>query len=345
MHLSLSHYRIITLNYRFQHIEFLIALATVPLIVLLYFQLLYWKKNTAKKIGDPKLVQALIANYSPINFLLKFMLFALALAAVIVASANLRKPGAMDDVQRKGVDVVIAMDVSKSMLAEDIKPNRLERARQLVYKLMDKLPNDRVGLVLFAGRAYLQMPLTTDHGAARMYIQQAGPDVVPTQGTVISEALRASNSAFNSKERKFKSIVLITDGEDHDAAAVPLAQQLAEDGVMINSVGIGSAEGAPIMDPATSTYKKDENGTTVVTRLNETELQQLAGATKGIYVKLNEVDEAVNAITKQLSTIETTTLDDNAFRDYRSYFQWFLALALALLMIEFFLPERKFKAA
>lgn len=306
---------------------------------------MYWKKNTIKKIGDTKLVQALIANFSPVNFLVKFILFVVALAAVIMASANLQKPGAMDDVQRKGVDVVIAMDVSKSMLAEDIKPNRLERARQLVYKLMEQMPNDRIGLVLFAGRAYLQMPLTTDHGAARMYIQQAGPEVVPTQGTVISEALRTSNSAFNSKERKFKSIVLITDGEDHDPQAVPLAQQLAQDGVMINSVGIGSAEGAPIMDPTTNEYKKDENGTTVISRLNETELQQLAGTTKGIYVKLNEVNEAVTAITKQLSTIETTTLDDNAFRDYKSYFQWFLALALALLMAEFFIPERKLKAA
>jgi Ca-activated chloride channel family protein len=306
---------------------------------------MYWKKNTVKKIGDPKLVQALIANYSPTNFLLKFMFFALALAAVIVASANLQKPGAMDDIQRKGVDVVIAIDVSKSMLAEDIKPNRLERARQLVYKLMDQLPNDRVGLVLFAGRAYLQMPLTTDHGAARMYIQQAGPEVVPTQGTIISEALRASNSAFNSKERKFKSIVLISDGEDHDPQAVPLAQQLAGDGVMINTVGIGSAEGAPIMDPTTNEYKKDENGNTVVSRLNEAELQQLAGATKGIYVKLNEVDDAVNAITKQLSTIESTVLDDNAFKNYKNYFQWFLAFAFVLLMAEFFLPERKLKAA
>lgn len=333
------------MNYRFQHIENLIALATIPLIVALYFQLLYWKKNTVKKIGDEKLVQALIANYSPANFLLKFMFFALALAAVIVATANLQKAGAMDNIQRKGVDVVIAMDVSKSMLAEDIKPNRLERARQLVYKLMDQLPNDRVGLVLFAGRAYLQMPLTTDHGAARMYIQQAGPEVVPTQGTVISEALRAGNSAFNSKERKFKSIVLISDGEDHDPQAVPLAQQLAEDGVMINTVGIGSAEGAPIMDPATNEYKKDENGNTVVSRLNEAELQQLAGATKGVYVKLNEVDDAVNAITKQLSTIEATTLDDNALKDYKSYFQWFMAFAFVLLMAEFFLPERKLKAA
>jgi Ca-activated chloride channel family protein len=311
----------------------------------LYFQLLHWKKNTIKKIGDHKLVQVLIANYSPINFLLKFMFFALALAAVIVGAANLQQPGAMDNVQRKGVDVVIAIDVSKSMLAEDIKPNRLERARQLVYKLMDQLPNDRVGLVLFAGRAYLQMPLTTDHSAARMYIQQAGPEVVPTQGTVISEALRASNSAFNSKERKFKSIVLITDGEDHDPQAVPLAQQLAEDGVMINTIGIGSAEGAPIMDPATNELKKDENGNTVVSKLNETELQQLASATRGVYVKLNEVDAAVSTITKQLGTIESTSLDDNAFREYKNYFQWFLAIALAFLMIEFFLPERKLKAA
>lgn len=333
------------MNFRFQHIEYLVALATIPLLVVLYFQLMYWKKNTIKKIGDQRLVQALIVNYSPTNFLFKFMFFALALAAVIAASANLQKPGAMDNVQRKGVDVVIAIDVSKSMLAEDIKPNRLERARQLVYKLMEQLPNDRVGLVLFAGRAYLQMPLTTDHSAARMYIQQAGPEVVPTQGTIISEALRASNSAFNSKERKFKSIVLISDGEDHDPQAVPLAQQLAQDGVMINTIGIGSAEGAPIMDPATNENKKDENGNTVISKLNEAELQQLAAATKGVYVKLNEVDVAVNAITKQLSTIESTSLDDNAFRDYKSYFQWFLAIAFGLLMIEFFLPERKFKAA
>lgn len=331
--------------FRFQHIEYLIALAAIPLLVILYGQLMFWKKTTTKKIGDPKLVQALIANYSPGNFLLKFLFFAIALAAIIAASANLQKPGAMENIQRKGVDVVIAMDVSKSMLAEDIKPNRLERARQLVYKLMDQLPNDRVGLVLFAGRAYLQMPLTTDHGAARMYIQQAGPEVVPTQGTVISEALRASNSAFNSKERKFKSIVLITDGEDHDPQAVPLSQQLANDGVMINTIGIGSAEGAPIMDPATNEYKKDEAGNTVVSRLNETELQQLAGATKGVYVKLNDVESAVNAITKQLSTIESTSLDDNAFRDYKSYFQVFLAIAFVLLVVEFFFPERKLKAA
>jgi Ca-activated chloride channel family protein len=275
--------------------------------------------------------------------MIKFCLGCLAFASIILGAANLQKPGSMDKVNRKGVDVVIALDVSKSMLAEDIKPSRLEKARQFLYRLMDQLQDDRVGLVLFAGRAYMQMPLTTDHGAARMYIQQAGPDVVPTQGTVISDALRMSNSAFNSKERKYKSIILITDGEDHDPDAIPISKQLAGDGVMINTVGIGSPQGAPIMDPATNSYKKDESGNTVISKLNEAELQQLAGDTKGAYVELNDVDAAVSAITKQLDTIAGDSLEDNAFKEYTSYFQWFLAIAVLLLVGEFFFPESKFK--
>jgi Ca-activated chloride channel homolog len=333
------------LNFRFQHIEYLAALAAIPLLFILYWQVVYWKKNTAKKIGDEKLVKALINNYSPANFLIKFIVIIVALAAVIIAAANLQRPGSMDNVTRKGVDVVIAMDVSKSMLAEDIKPNRLERARQIVYKLMDQMPNDRIGLVLFAGRAYLQMPLTTDHGAARMYIQQAGPEVVPTQGTVIGEALRMGNTAFNSKERKFKSIILITDGEDHDPEAVPLAQQLAGDGVMINTIGIGSPQGTTFLDPQTNELKKDELGNTVVTKLNEQELQQLAAATRGIYIRLDDADDAVTKIIAQLGTIEKTSMDDNAFKDYKNYFFWFLAAALLLLVVEFFFPERKWRVA
>lgn len=329
--------------FRFQHTEYLFGLSALLLIIGLYVLVLHWKKRMTKKIGDEKLVKTLIRNYSPFHFLLKFLFLAAALAAIIVGAANLQQAGSMDNISRKGVDVVIAMDVSRSMLADDSKPNRLERARQLVYKLMDRLPNDRVGLVLFAGRAYMQMPLSTDHAAARMYIQQASPEVVPTQGTVIAEALRVSNTAFNSKERKFKSIVLITDGEDHDAQAIPLAQQMAGDGVMINTVGIGSPEGAPILDPVTNTYKKDEAGNTVITKLNEAELQQLAALTKGIYFRLSDIDQGVEAIVKQLDTIEQTSPDDSAFKDYKSYFQWFLALAVLLLVAEFFFPERNWK--
>jgi Ca-activated chloride channel family protein len=333
------------LNFHFEHTEYLLALAAIPLLAVLFWLVTRWKKKTIKKIGDPKLVHTLTSNYAPTHFLLKFLFAAIALALLIAGMANLQQPGVMDKVNRKGVDVIIAMDVSKSMLAEDIKPNRLERARQVVYNLMARLPDDRLGLVLFAGRAYMQMPLTTDHGAARMYVQQAGPDVVPTQGTVIGEALRMCAAAFNSKEKKFKTIVLITDGEDHDPQAIQLAPQLAQEGIIINTIGIGSAQGAPVMDPATNEYKKDVNGATVISKLNEAELQQLAAATNGVYVQLNDVDAAVNAITKKISTIETSAVDDKAFKNYKNYFQWFLAAALLFLIVEFFFPERKWKTA
>ena len=226
------------------------------------------------------MVNKLIGSYSSLNFLLKFLMVSFALVAIVIGMAHPMSPGTMSNVNRKGVDVIIAMDVSNSMLAQDIKPNRLERARQFVYALMEELKNDRIGLVLFAGRAYMQMPLTLDHGAARMYVQTAGPSVVPTQGTVIGEALRISNTAFNSKERKYKSIVLITDGEDHDVQALPMAQQMAENGVMINTVGIGSSEGTTIPDPETGQNKTDETGSLVISRLNEQILQQLAAPKK-----------------------------------------------------------------
>jgi Ca-activated chloride channel family protein len=331
--------------YHFQHIELLPALAAIPLLVFLFFVVVRWKTNTIKKIGDAALVNQLIKGYSAHKFLAKFILCALAVTAIILGMMNLQKPGTMANIQRKGVDVVIALDVSKSMLAEDSKPNRLEVAKQLVNKLMNELQNDRIGLILFAGRAYLQMPLTTDHGAARMYVQNAGPEVVPTQGTVIGEALRLSNAAFNSKDKKYKAVVLITDGEDHDPESIKIAQELAANAIMINTVGIGSSEGSPIVDPVTNDFKKDPQGNTVITKLNEAGLQQLAQSTKGVYVRLTDTEQAVSAIMQQLGTIEKTELEDSAFKDYKSYFQWFLAAAFLFLLVEFFLPERKWNVA
>src|SRR5882757_4710232 len=231
---------------KWQHTEFLMGLGILPLLGLLLYTLVLWKKRTKKRIGDPALVGQLVKSFSPLRFGIKAGLVLLAFAIVVMGAANFQRPGAMENVNRKGVDVMLVLDVSKSMLARDIKPSRLERAKQLLFRLTDQLTNDRVGLILFAGRAYLQMPLTTDHSAARMYIQSASPDVVPTQGTVIGDALKMAGEAFNSKERKYKSIVLISDGEDHDPEALKVAQTLKESGVMINTVGIGSPEGSPI---------------------------------------------------------------------------------------------------
>ena len=327
--------------FRFQHSEYLIGLTALPFLGAVFFLLVQWKKKTIARIGDPGLVQLLIRNFSPGRFLVKFSLALLAFSAVVLGAANPQKPGSMENIHRQGVDVMIVLDVSKSMLAQDSKPSRLERAKQLLNRLVDKLENDRLGIVLFAGRAYLQMPLTTDHGAARMYIQDASPDIVPTQGTVIAEALKMANASFNNKERKYKSIVLISDGEDHDPEALPVAKTLAADGVMINTVGIGSPEGATIIDPATNELKKDEQGQTVITKLNEAELQQLADASNGRYIRLDNIDDVLITLTQQLDSIEKKSLNDSEFIDYISYFQWLLGIALLLLLAEFFLSERR----
>ena len=329
--------------FRIEHTEYLVGLAGLPILLALLWLLLQWKKKTAARMGDPALISLLIDSFSSVRFLVKAILVLLAFIIIVLGAANLQKPGSMENVQRKGVDVMLVLDVSKSMLARDIKPSRLEKAKQFLLRLTDQLENDRVGLILFAGRAYLQMPLTSDHGAARMYIENASPDAVPTQGTVFGEALSMAKMAFNSKERKYKSIVLVSDGEDHDPEAAKVAKELAANGVMINTVGIGSPDGSPIEDPATGELKKDAEGHTVISKLNEAELQGLANATNGQYIRLDNVDDALITMTQQLDNAEKKAMTDAEFIDYKNYFQWFLAAAFVLLLTEFFLSERRRK--
>ncbi len=316
-------------------------LAAIGVFVFLFILLLRWKDSVIKKIGDRQLVRALIAGYSSRLFSLKFGLMSLAFAAGVLAVMNLRKPGDSDGISRKGIDVVIALDVSKSMLATDLAPDRLERAKQLINKLMNAMPNDRIGLVLFAGQAYLQMPLTTDHGAAAMFVSSASPGAVPQQGTVIREALTRSAGAFNAVERRFKAVVLISDGEDHDEEAIKTSKELAAQGMMINTVGIGSPEGAYIPDPATGGNKKDELGNDVISKLNEEELKQIAENTNGVYVRLQDSDDAVKTLLQQLSQIETKAYGDVSLTNYKTFYWWFAGFMLLLLLAEFFIPETK----
>lgn len=326
---------------QFQYTEYLWALAAVPLIILLFLAVLAWKKRTIKKIGDPALVHEMISDYSPRNFAIKFILFTVSFVLIVLAFANPRVAVGAQKVNRNGIDVMIALDVSKSMLAQDIKPTRLDRAKQVISRLIDRLGDDRIGLVIFAGRAYLQMPLTSDQGAAKMYLSSATPDLVPTQGTVIGDALKMSGESFNPAEKKYKSIILISDGEDHDEAALGVAGDLADQGVIIHTIGIGSPQGAPIFDPVTNEVKKDVDGNTVITRLNEDELRNIAAKGNGIYQLYGNTEDVVNRINAQLSTMDTRTVTDDSLVNYESYFQYFLALALLLLSIEFLLSERK----
>lgn len=295
------------------------------------------------KIGDEKLIRQLIADYSPRRFLIKFLLVFTAFILTGLGVANLQYPKQAEQVQRQGVDVILVLDVSKSMLARDLQPSRLDRAKQFLNKLIDKLRNDRVGLVLFAGRAYLQMPLTTDHASAKIYINTASPESVPAQGTMIGEALTITQNAFGQKEKKYKTVVLVTDGEDHDEKAAEAAGILAENGALMHTIGVGSAEGATLMDPVTKEQKRDAQGNVVISRLNEKMLQDLSKIGNGTYLHLENTDEAVNHILEQINGMEQKSITDQSFIHYRSFFQWFLGLALFLLLLDFIFSERKRK--
>jgi Ca-activated chloride channel family protein len=332
-------------NFQFQYKELLLLLAAIIIFVLLFILLLRWKKKTIKRIGDKKLVKQLIKNFSSRLFATKFILFSFAFALGVVAVANLRTPGSADNISRKGIDVVIALDVSKSMLATDFSPNRLERAKQMILKLMDQMPDDRIALVLFAGKAYMQMPLTVDHGAAAIFVSSANPDAIPAQGTVFSEALQMSARAFNTKEGRFKSVVLISDGEDHDQETLKTADDLAQQGVMVCTVGIGSPEGAQIPDSSTNDYKRDAMGNIVISKLNEDELRQIAEKTNGVYVHFESSEQTINELMKQLSQVEKKTFTDVSLLNYKTYYMWFTAVMFLLLILEFILPERKRKVA
>jgi Ca-activated chloride channel homolog len=334
-------YYISQLPFQFQYKEFVWLFLAIAIITILFVALLRWKKKVSKRIGDVKLVKALISNYSSKLFTTKFIVLSGAMAIGILAAMNPRQPGETDNTNRKGIDVAIALDVSKSMLATDLPPNRLERAKQFIGKLMAEMPNDRIALVLFAGKAYLQMPLTVDHGAAKMFVSSASPDAVPQQGTVISDALNMSANVFNNAEKRYKAVVLISDGEAHEEEAVKTATDLAGQGVMINTIGIGSPEGTTITDPATGELKKDAAGTTIISKLNEGVLKELATATNGVYIRLESSDEAVAVLKKQLSQIESKAFGDVSQMNFKTYYMWLVGGMLLFLLIESFIPERK----
>ncbi|MFT3979683.1 MAG: VWA domain-containing protein [Ferruginibacter sp.] len=326
---------------QFQYILLLAALVLVPVVVILYLYARSKKKKAIKAIGDPQLVGLLMKQYNSKSFFRKFILATLALTAMIIALANLRSPTGSEKVNRAGIDVMIALDVSKSMLAQDVSPSRLDRAKQMLSRLIDKLGNDRIGIVIFAGKAYLQMPLTGDLSAAKMYLSSADTESVPTQGTVIGDALKMCFASFDTKEKKYKAVVLISDGEDHDESANEVAKQMSSEGVVIYTVGIGSPGGSPLIDGSTGEMKKDAQGNTVISKLNEEELKSIAKNGNGGYMLYNNTESVASTIAGQLSTMDQRAVKDDSLTNYRSYYQWLLAFALLLLIGELFISEMK----
>lgn len=329
---------------RFQHIELFWLFIPVGLLVAIYGWRQFQRKKTIRLLGDMNLVHAMMPNFHQGRSIFRFSLLVIALFMGVVGLANLQAGSRSEKINRKGIDVMIALDVSKSMLAKDFTPTRLEKSKQLVGRILDKIKNNRIGLILFAGRAYVSVPLTVDISALKMNLAVANPGIVPTQGTVVGEAIRMARESFNSKDTKYKSIVLITDGEDHDDGVNEEVKQAVAQGISISTVGVGSPEGAPIFDEETGENKKDEQGNDVVSKLNEAELKTIASDGQGIYTPLGNTEATADVIAKQINSAEQKNFGDSIFTDYNSYFQYFLAASLVLILLEFFIPERKKRA-
>lgn len=328
------------MDIQFQYPQAFWLLTLVPFAFLLFLLYQSWKRKARRRIGDVHLVKELSRNHSAPKTAVKFLLIALAFTCGVVALANPRVPDKNSGEVRKGIDVVIALDVSNSMKATDIAPDRLSRAKQFISRVIDNLQDDRVGLVVFAGYGYAQMPLTFDYDAARLYVSAADPSNISAQGTSIADAFDKANMLFDKESERFKSIILITDGETHDENAMQKLKDLAAKGVMVNTVGIGSPEGSTIKDTA-GNVKLDASGQPVISKLNEQILEQIAQATNGVYVHLQSSDIAVKQVMNQYAQIERKALGDTSLYTYETYYTWLAVPMLLLLVAETFLPDRK----
>jgi Ca-activated chloride channel family protein len=298
---------------------------------------------TLARFGNPALLAGLVRSAGKYRRGLKFTLLSLAVGFLVLGLANPQIGTKMEEVRREGVDAMILLDVSNSMRAEDIAPNRLDHAKQNISRMLEKLENDRVGLIVFAGQSYLQVPLTTDYSAVRLVLNTIDTDVVPVPGTAIGSAIELAMESFIAGERKHKVILLITDGENHEDDALGAAKKAREDGVVIHAVGMGSEEGSPIPvyeNNAIAGFRKDAEGSVVLSRLNEDMLRELAAAGGGVYVRATNRQDEFDEIFKQISSMEKKEFGAKIFTDYEDRFQIFLGIALFLLLLELLIPER-----
>lgn len=320
-------------------------LVLVPVFVVAYVLYARRKRRRLEAFGDPQLVAELMPNASHVRPTVKFSLLLVAFTLLCFAAARPQYGQREQTIKRQGIEAVIALDISNSMMAEDVVPNRLERAKQMLSKMIDRMVDDKVGLVVFAGEAFTQLPITCDYVSAKMFLSNIDPSLIKTQGTAIGDALSTSIRAFGAEQSEAnRAIVLITDGENHEDDAVAVATRAKEAGIKILVVGIGKPEGAPIPIPGTNDFRKDRQGNVVVSRLNEDMCREIAKAGNGIYVRCDNTNTAMRAIEKELDTLATTELETQVFTDYNEQFQTFALLALLILVIDFFIFNRKNKS-
>ena len=317
-------------------------LITIPVFVIVYVVHTKRKRRQLVEFGDPELLAHLMPDASKSRPVWKFCLLMVALVLLIVAASRPQFGQKEKTIKRQGIEVMVALDISNSMLAEDVAPNRLDRAKQMLSKMMDNMVDDKVGLVVFAGEAFTQLPITCDYVSAKMFLNTTSPALIQSQGTAIGAALRTAIASFGTAESEAgRAIVLITDGENHEDDAVAMAKQAYERGIQVFVIGIGKPEGSPIPMVGSNDYMKDRNGQVVVSRLNEEMCQQIAAAGHGVYVRCDNTNTAMRALQNELSELATAELETTVYADYNEQYQSFVLVALLFLVIEFFIMMRK----
>ena len=329
--------------FRFANPVYLYLLLLLPVIVALYIINVIRKGNALKRLGDENLVSRLVPEMSRVRPLVKFFLLLIAFTAGIIMISRPQFGSKIEDVKKQGVEVIIALDVSNSMLAEDIQPDRLTRAKQAISRLVDDLDTDKIGLIVFAGDAYVQIPITTDYVSAKMFLSTISPSMVPKQGTAIGSAISLGMRSFSPGEGKSKAMIIITDGENHEDDPVKEAEEAAKAGIVIHTVGIGSTEGVPIpvMIGGKRDYMKDADGNTVITKLDEDILKKIALSTNGNYVRANNSNIGLDEIFSAIKKMKKQDLESTMFTEYNDQFQVFAAITLLMLIGDFIIMERK----
>ena len=339
--------------FRFANIEILWLLVTLPVFVAAYIIYTRHKRRQLESFGDAELMEQLMPNASRVRPTVKFAILMVALVFLIIAAARPQFGRSERTEKRQGIEAIVALDISNSMLAEDVAPNRLDRAKQMLSKLMDNMVNDKVGLVVFAGDAFVQLPITCDYVSAKMFLNSIKPELIKTQGTAIGQALSTSIRCFGAVSDRdgqpavsdaSRVIILITDGENHEDDAKAVAQRAKEMGIQVLVVGIGKPEGSPIPVPGTNNFMKDRQGNVVVSKLNEEMCREIAQAGGGIYVRCDNTNTATKAIQKELDKLGTQEIETQVYTDYNEQFQSFALIALLLLVIDFFIFNRKNKS-
>jgi Ca-activated chloride channel homolog len=329
--------------FRFANTYYFYLFLLIPVFTAVFIYFLFWRKKSLNRFGNRLVLLQLMPEYSNTKLVLKFILILFCFTFLVLAIAGPQTGSKLEEVKRKGIDLMIVLDVSNSMLAEDIKPDRLERAKQAVSRLIDKLEGDRIGIVVFAGKAFMQLPITTDYGAAKMFLSTISTNIIDVQGTVIADALEMAVATFGESKSN-KAIVVITDGEDHQGNVLEQTEAAVKKGIRVYTIGMGSPDGAPIPiynGKIRTGYKKDREGTTIISRLDETLLQRMASVGNGIYVRANNSETGLQKVFEEINKIEKTDIESKQFSDYENRFQYFLAVSLFFLILELFVFDKK----